>query len=294
MHYGSNGAYSPIEHLVKALWLNDWRNNYMLMLTGYFDETGQAEDSSQKVNGMAGFIAPADSWLAFENDWNEHVKKKQYKDYHDKDIRRKDRERRRRPLLDILEKYPILPVGYLVSMDAFNSLPQIGKDFYGDPYYRSYVHCMGFTCLFVAQWQTREERLGEKVLTVFDRKKQHFRERLMQYYEVWRCGSPLAERMLEEPVFRYADFPPMYAADMLAAVLKEEFERRMYRPKDSPTESFERVSEIGCRALRGVPGESDMIPFAMLGMLELKRALKPIVKEALRRLEEENGNDKAE
>ena len=121
------------------MWLSRWAEGYMLLLTGYFDETGQERDDTQKVNGMAGFIAGADEWLSFEADWNAHIKHKQYKTYHNKDIRPKDRERRRRPLLDILESHAILPVCFIVSMDTLRAFPPIGQELFGDPYYRAYA-----------------------------------------------------------------------------------------------------------------------------------------------------------
>ena len=245
----------------------------MLMLTGYFDEVGQYQDKVQRVNGIAGFIAPAEDWVKFEIDWLEYIKDKQYKDYHDRQIRRKSRERRRNALLDLLEKYNVLPMGFLVSMDSYHALPQEHKNCFGDPYYRAYVYCMRFTCSFVNEQQTLEQMRTEKVLTVFDRKKQHFRDKALEYYKEWKKKSAFANKMVEEPVFRSADFPPMYAADMLAAILKEEFERRMYNIGGSPAKSFERVYQMAERSLIYPP--SDNIPFNFLQSADLNEWIRP-------------------
>ena len=123
---------------------------------------------------------------------------------------------------------------------------------------------MSFTALFVSQDQTpREEVRNEKILTIFDRKKRHFRDKSLEYYERWKKRSPLAAKMLSEPIFRYADFPPMYAADMLAAIMKEEFERQLYCPDAEPTESYLRIHKIAERRMWDGKADNN-IPFALL------------------------------
>lgn len=61
--------YSPVRHLASAVFSFSDKAKYMLMLNAYFDETGDEKDLNVKIAGMAGCVAPAESWSAFEVKW---------------------------------------------------------------------------------------------------------------------------------------------------------------------------------------------------------------------------------
>ncbi len=221
----------------------------MLMMTGYFDETGDLPDVNRKINGMAGFIAPINEWLLIRADWEMHIVGQQYTDYHDSKIQGRSRkESRRKPLLDILENYNVLPIGWFVPMDVFrNQLTEHEQTLFGDPYYRAYLHCLFQIASFNGFVdQTKEERNENRVLTIFDKRNSSFRSRALEYYDEWERAVPgYAGRMFEEPIFCHAkNFIPLCMADMLCSVLREEYTRELYSPEAMPTDSYRRICSI--------------------------------------------------
>ncbi len=253
------------------LWLSDWRynsdwrHNFMLMLTGYFDETGDLPDINRKLNGMAGFVTTTDNWFSIHQDWQEHIKTQQYNGYHDVDIRQSRKEKRRKPLLDILERYWVIPVGFFVSMDAFYRLPLLGRVGFGNPYFNAF--CM---CVWVAeQGAIANKTTGEiirnlRIATIFDRKKERFQQQALLYYRWLAALSPRLDRILEQPAFKSSqDCIALNMADMLAAILREEYERQLYSPNDQLRDSYIRIVKIAEKAFveRSL---GDKIPFTFL------------------------------
>lgn len=66
-----NSAYSPIQHLAKALWFSNWRKGLIGMFTVYFDASGKEKDHEYFV--VAGFVASADAWIEFSNQWKKRL-----------------------------------------------------------------------------------------------------------------------------------------------------------------------------------------------------------------------------
>src|SRR5262249_30716546 len=63
------GAYSAIEHLAKTAWCSpEWANGLMVMLTAAFDASGTDHDQPWLV--CSGFIAHANIWIDFSNQWH--------------------------------------------------------------------------------------------------------------------------------------------------------------------------------------------------------------------------------
>lgn len=63
----SSQAYSRIEHLAKAVFLNRWKDSCVAMFTIYFDASGSPD--STNILSVAGLIAPVEQWMRFERDW---------------------------------------------------------------------------------------------------------------------------------------------------------------------------------------------------------------------------------
>ncbi|MDQ3755927.1 MAG: hypothetical protein M3371_14490 [Acidobacteriota bacterium] len=56
------------------------------MLSAFFDETGHSRDEKQLFNGMAGVLAPADHWEAFEKKWKRTLQEFEIPFFHMKDF----------------------------------------------------------------------------------------------------------------------------------------------------------------------------------------------------------------
>lgn len=125
-------------------------------IASYADETGHGDDPQKKHMGIAGLLAQADAWGEFDVEWRticdeEGVEmpfhmmefaafKKQFAQ-----PKWKDESKRRRLLgrfLGAIERAEAIPVGAIVSLDAFNSLTVGERKRLGgeqcSPYYRAF------------------------------------------------------------------------------------------------------------------------------------------------------------
>lgn len=244
-----------------ALWSSKWRRNYFLVMNGFFDETGQCD---QPVNGIGGYLISCDRMFELEGLWQEVFQR----DFHDKNIRTlKRKEKNRKKGLDILEKVPLLPLGYLVSMDLINGLNTQERSNYDEPYFRAYGHCLNMSIHVNTNRADMEKRTAtEQVVAVFE-EKMEFADHAMSYHKRWRELYPQPTgRMALPPSFRGKEgFPLLHIADMVAGILRSELIRRIDEPKSDPLESFVRLQGVAANALgvnnnRLVQG----IPFALI------------------------------
>lgn len=70
---GDYTAYSCVEHLAKIFGGSAWEAVRLVMLTAYFDASGNQTD--QPALSVGGFIARADDWIRFESMWIERLRK---------------------------------------------------------------------------------------------------------------------------------------------------------------------------------------------------------------------------
>jgi hypothetical protein len=81
----SNSAYSPIQHLAHALFLNyDPNRALMVMLNAYFDAS--ASQQGTRVMTMAGFVSTEKKWVKFETEWNGILQHYEIPYFHMKDF----------------------------------------------------------------------------------------------------------------------------------------------------------------------------------------------------------------
>lgn len=260
--------YSPIEHLGTALWLSHWQSGFMLMLTGYFDETGESTDPTQPVNGIAGFIGKSTAWISLENEWNKHPK---LRNFHDRDIRGiRRKEQARKIALNVLEKYPIVPVGWMANMDVWRqgksksaALDAPHWDMLWEPYYRAYDYCLRMASALHLSKLSMYKDITPEVATVFDEKIVFF-DRAMAYYRVWSEANPEHKRVAGPPLFRSSEsFAPLKAADCLAGILRDHLKSRITDPPDTPKlDSYLRVLKLAERQIAGGIGKN--IPLAFI------------------------------
>ena len=259
--------YSPIRHLAMALGLSRWRDILMLNMTGYFDETGESSDINQRVNGMAGAIAPAEEWLSIESEWNDLLTKFNIPKFHTKKIRGKARKERQRILfLNLLEKIDALPLGWIVSMDVLNSMNPAERTRLelDEPYFQAFRYCINWSIKFAPINDKLTDPTAEEVVIFIDRKAQ-FYDKVLEYYEFWRLNEPLAQRVPANPVMRDSErYIPLQAADLIAGILKDEMERLMDRPTDEPQASFIQLQTMAQTNIKRPLEVFQHVPFCML------------------------------
>lgn len=145
----------------------------MLNLVSYTDEGGHSEDPTLNYIGMAGFVAPAGTWDVFSGQWLEVLKNAGLKEpFHMREFAHRkdqfenwtenDRKALLRALMPIIRDTKAEPIGAVVSLDDYDSLTDIQKQYLREPYY--------FVFQFVtriAATQATIEPLGEQVAMVY-------------------------------------------------------------------------------------------------------------------------------
>src|SRR5271170_6582572 len=58
-----------VSHLARAIHSPQSKHKFMLGLSAYFDESGDAEDPKCHFVGMAGLVAPSKAWEDFDGKW---------------------------------------------------------------------------------------------------------------------------------------------------------------------------------------------------------------------------------
>lgn len=118
-------------------------------ITDYFsfvDEAGHAKDPNQKYLCLAGLLAPQASWNRFDTEWREACAAEGLnKPFHMKDLaaRRGEfshwsetkRKSLLRSLISAIENARAIPIGSVVSIEGFNSLPAQARRGLKDPHF---------------------------------------------------------------------------------------------------------------------------------------------------------------
>jgi hypothetical protein len=228
----------------------------MLMLSAYMDETGHSKDEKQKFIGMAGLIAPAVNWEAFEEKWKTSLKLP-YIDlpyFHMTDFasRRKkpyenwSEEKRKKALgklLITMECSYAMPFGAIVPMDAFRSLPKEQQDYFIDPYFLCFISLVASATTFL---EAMNASADEKMTLIFSDQVE-FRHRALKMYEdIEQVG--LYTRRSTPPILRdMRDIVPLQAADIVAYEMYKEYERRSYRPNNDTRYGYKRLAVMSLR-----------------------------------------------
>jgi hypothetical protein len=200
----------------------------MVMLTGYMDETGHSKDEKQRFVGMAGLVAPAENWEAFEHKWNEVLSDFKIPHFHMKDFANRKRhfegwhELKRKKLLGklmrIMASTHALPVGSITSMEDFRSLSEEDRQLAQDPYFFSFLGCV-----FIPTNLLHNHPPDVRLALVFGEQTE-FQGRAARIFEATK-EMGMAER-LETPIFRdMTRLVPLQGADIVAYELYKEAER---------------------------------------------------------------------
>jgi hypothetical protein len=122
----------------------------MLMLSAYMDETGHSQDEGQKFVGIAGLIAPAANWEAFERKWKAtleiyrlpyfHMKefahsKQTFKGWESKEAKR---QKLFGKLIMHMETTHPLPFGAIIPMEYFRGFTKEQQKHFRDLYFLCY------------------------------------------------------------------------------------------------------------------------------------------------------------
>lgn len=213
------------------------------MLTGYFDETGHADDPALHFAGMAGFVASDGAWANFEEQWKDTLKNAQLSlAFHMKDFAHsngqfeawKGKEEKRRllfaRLLEIIRETKAKPIGAAVSLRDFETLTPAQQTSFKDPYYLCFQAVTRGAAI-----EAVFEEPPEQVTTVYAFNGEFGTNRDGSAEQLWKMirshydhGHRLASYASSTPT----ETCPLQAADLFAYELCHEFENRIKRPND--------------------------------------------------------------
>jgi hypothetical protein len=280
-----------VMHLARAIHLPGSEKRFLFMvydLTSYMDETGHSDDPHFHFAGMAGFVAPAETWQKFGNAWQEVLDIFNLKEpFHMKDFAHsqgqfrewKGKETKRRllfsTLVTLLTKSDFQPIGAIVSIEDFNTLSERQRQSFLDPYYIGFQTCTKGAAL---------EGMGhepEKVAMVYSYNKEYGATPAQEVYSVDQAGraEQLWHTMKRSTTYgkwmgSYASSTPaeivqLQAADLFAYELAKEFENLLTRPQDSMRWGLQQILQLV------------NYPFSMIRLYDRKELLRTILESGL-------------
>lgn len=237
----------------------------MLGLSAYMDETGHSQDERQRFNGMAGLIAPSDSWGKLASKWNATLKDFGIPFFHMKDFAQSKgffkgwNEAKRRKLFGKLilhmEVIYALPIGTIIPMNEFRSFierrqQQRQQSLFAEPYFFCF---MAVTALSTTYLEYKRAPADEKIALTFSDQVE-FRHRALQLYDEFRKTGLSIHRSASAPEFRdMREHAPLQAADIVAYELYKEYERLRHRPDDEQRFGYQRLVKMSERHGRSAP-----------------------------------------
>jgi hypothetical protein len=229
----------------------------MLMLTGYFDETGHSKDPTQRIVGMGGLLAPASGWETFEHKWKRALKEFDIPYFHMKEFAHstdvfedwKGREIIRRKLFAKLIKameaaYPI-PIGATVPKEVYNATYAEYPQFKKEDLYHEALHCCVGGAVGIRHTMGQLDE-SEKVALVFSQHEEFRSHILKQYDRTIKEFEPF-QKISAISFADMRELVSLQAADLVAYELKKEHERRLYEPQKQPRYGFQMLLKMTSR-----------------------------------------------
>lgn len=224
----------------------------MTMLTGYMDETGHSKDERQRFVGVAGLVAPAENWEAFERKWKETLSVFKIPYFHMKDFANRRRyfegwsELKRKKLygklMRIIATTHPFPVGAIVSLDDYRSFSAEDRKLMEDPY-----HFCLMGCVYLPAWRTENASPDVRIAIIFSEQSE-FKNMAGLLLDDFKQNNAEGKRF-DPPVFRdMKTVVPLQSADIVAYELYKEFERQRYRPQDKSRYGYEELIKIAIRS----------------------------------------------
>src|ERR1700733_2027534 len=229
---------------------------YLPGLTKYIsfvDEAGPAKDPNQRSLCLAGLLAKESAWRAFETEWtNACAAAGLTKPFHMKDLAAQRKEFKDWPeprrqallgrLLTAIRNAGAIPIGSVISLDGYRSLPEKDQARFKDP------HFLAFQTLTYQIAAAAGVHLEAGTVTmVFAHHPEHS-DGLSNTRELWeavRKYNPIIRLFMESYVSsEQTGQPGLQAADLWAYELRHHFQ--VIRPAARPPRwPFQRFVKLG-------------------------------------------------
>ena len=233
------------------------------MLTAYLDETGHSKDPNKKYVGLAGMVATAERWEAFERDWRQALEDFEVPNnfFHMMDFAQsqgppydgwKNDETKRRTVLDRLMaiiRNTGMPFGAVVNLEAYRATSATYQAGAVDPYYICLQHCVHGAAV-----QTLYEAPEERIRVVFADQPE-YRGKIVPLYAALKASKEMAHYDLrlaencsiEDP----REIIPLQAADVIAYEVGQYFEKFVHRSDVKPRWGFLEIVRMSLKGGQG-------------------------------------------
>ncbi len=216
------------------------------MLIAYIDESGHSRDPKSHFAGMGGLIADSADWETFTSEWSAALSDAGIEggEFHMRQfahsigpfkgwVEEKRRELMAR-LVGIIVKVKAVPVGCVVSLDAYNAAPKALREFYKGPYYMAFQDVTKGALLqgLPTEWPSNQQTVSMTFATQREfgattPKDSDANLRKGSAHELWSAMKKLTtygELMGDFSTAYPKDCLPLQAADLFAYELVKEYE----------------------------------------------------------------------
>lgn len=219
----------------------------------FVDESGHSKDFSQKFLCLAGLIARKESWEALNEKWSTELRREGLtRPFHMRDFAARrgefdgwDETRRRRllgNLLSIIESSQGVPIGSVISLEAFRRLRDDAQEGFRDPHFMAFQNLTFH--LAVAAFLANEPG----PVTMIYAHHPEYSEGLGSTKQLWEAvkahNGMVRMQMESYSCGEQADYPGLQAADLWAYELRHHFDS--IRPSEKkPRWAFQQFVRLG-------------------------------------------------
>jgi hypothetical protein len=237
------------------------------MLVAYIDESGHSRDPKSHFAGMGGLIANSADWETFTSEWSAalsdagiqggELHMRQFA--HNRGPFKGWMEEKRRVLMarlvSAIVKIKAVPVGCVVSLDAYNAAPEFLRKFYKDPYFMAFQHVTRGASLqaLPKEWPPKLETVSmvystQREFGATTPKGPEAKLRRGSAHELWSAMKRLTTYGQWMGDFSTAfpkNCPPLQAADLFAYELVKEYENILKKPQSGMRWALKQILPLG-------------------------------------------------
>ena len=202
----------------------------MLVLNGYFDESG-THDGSDAV-AVAGYLSTAEQWDAFDGDWSAALGQWGVRHFHMTDFANgakpfdtwsaEERHTRFAVLTQIIHAHVIASVGWVIPTRLYDAIvSDTAKRYTGGPYGLAAVGCF-----IDAAHLLRPTFPASRIAYVFEHGARGAGQVLKVFQQNMADPAQRTELMMQSLKFEGKEFVPLQAADILAYELHKHLPRQ--------------------------------------------------------------------
>jgi hypothetical protein len=237
------------------------------MLVAYIDESGHSRDPKSHFVGMGGLIADSADWETFTSEWSAalsdagiqggelHMRQFAHSRGPFKGWPEEKRRELMARLVSAIVKIKAVPVGCVVSLEAYNSAPEMLRKFYKEPYFMAFQHVTRGASLqaLPKEWPSETETVSmvyatQREFGATKPKDPNANLKKSSAHELWSEMKRLTtygQWMGEFSTAFPKDRAPLQAADLFAYELVKEYENILKKPESGMRWALKQILPLG-------------------------------------------------